>query len=191
MFSYQLEELIKGTRERLVLISPFLRFNRRIRHFLADRNRQRIEIRVVYGKQQLRAEERKWLDSMTSIRTGYCPDLHAKCYLNERAVLLTSMNLYEFSEVNNHEMGVLIHRDRSPALYDQIREETMRIVRLSEPMTPPTDVRSSGDPSCPKCEQSMVTRTVKRGENKGRLFWGCSTFPKCYGKRAHHAAAPS
>jgi len=33
--------------------------------------------------------------------------------------------------------------------------------------------------SCPKCGELMVLRTVKRGDNKGNKFWGCSDFPKC------------
>ena len=32
---------------------------------------------------------------------------------------------------------------------------------------------------CPKCGSEMVLRTVKRGTNVGKRFWGCSTFPAC------------
>jgi len=32
---------------------------------------------------------------------------------------------------------------------------------------------------CPKCGSEMVKREVKKGANKGNLFWGCSTYPKC------------
>jgi len=32
---------------------------------------------------------------------------------------------------------------------------------------------------CPKCGCAMVLREVKKGENAGRQFWGCSAFPKC------------
>src|SRR5690606_21592046 len=34
----------------------------------------------------------------------------AKCYLNERKMVITSMNLYEFSQINNREMGILIDK---------------------------------------------------------------------------------
>jgi restriction system protein len=34
---------------------------------------------------------------------------------------------------------------------------------------------------CPKCNNSMVLREVKKGENSGNKFWGCSTYPKCRG----------
>ena len=38
---------------------------------------------------------------------------------------------------------------------------------------------------CPKCGKDMVLRETKKGENKGRVFWGCSGFPKCRGITAY------
>lgn len=32
---------------------------------------------------------------------------------------------------------------------------------------------------CPKCGSEMVLREAKKGENKGKRFWGCSSFPQC------------
>lgn len=32
---------------------------------------------------------------------------------------------------------------------------------------------------CARCGSEMVLRETKRGENIGKQFWGCSTFPKC------------
>lgn len=130
--SYRLEEIIKSATERLVIISPFLRVNERIRELLEDKDRLKIDVRIIYGKNELQPEENNWLESMNSIRTSFCKNLHAKCYLNEREALLTSMNLYDFSQVNNNEMGLLISRDAEPRLYDDIFQESMRIVRISE-----------------------------------------------------------
>ena len=130
--SYHLEEIIKGAEERLVIISPFLRINERIKSLFEDRDRLKLDIRVVYGKTELQPQEIDWLESMGSIRTSYCKNLHAKCYLNENQALLTSMNLYEFSQVNNHEMGILVDREEEPQLYDEIYQESMRLVRTSD-----------------------------------------------------------
>ena len=130
--SYALEELIRGADERLVLISPFLRVNQRIRDLLADKDRLKIDTRVVYGKSELSKEESEWLSSTPSIRTSYCANLHAKCYLNEKKALVTSMNLYEFSQVNNIEMGVLVDRGEDGPLYDAIYEAAQAILRGSE-----------------------------------------------------------
>lgn len=130
--SYRLEEIIKSAKERLIIISPFLRVNDRIKELLADKDRMKIDIRVIYGKNELQPTENNWLESMTSIRTSFCKNLHAKCYVNEDEVLLTSMNLYEFSQINNNEMGLLVSREEEPDLYKEIYEECMRLVRTSD-----------------------------------------------------------
>lgn len=56
---YHLEQIIKGAAERLVRISPYLRTNDRIREFLDDRERLKIDIRVVYGKTDLAPDKHK------------------------------------------------------------------------------------------------------------------------------------
>ena len=130
--SAHLEEIIKKANDRLWLISPFLKITPRIKNLLEDTNRLKIDARVIYGKNELQPEENIWLESMNSIRTSFCGDLHAKCYLNEDEALLTSMNLYEYSQVKNYEMGILISREEDPELYEDIYQEARRILRASE-----------------------------------------------------------
>jgi phosphatidylserine/phosphatidylglycerophosphate/cardiolipin synthase-like enzyme len=130
--NYYLEELIKGAKDRLILISPFLRLNDRIKELLEDKNRLKIDVRIVYGKSELQPEEVNWLKGLSYIRTSFCKNLHAKCYLNEEICIVTSLNLYEFSQVNNNEMGVLITRADDAALYKDAYEEAQRIIRISD-----------------------------------------------------------
>ena len=105
--SDRLEKIIKNAEERLWLISPYLKVNNRLKELLEGK-KPSVDVRVIYGKSELQPEEKKWLEGLTQIKTSFRPNLHAKCYLNENEALLTSMNLYEFSEKNNDEMGVLV-----------------------------------------------------------------------------------
>ena len=130
--TYHLEELIKNSSDRLIIISPYLKLNERIKELLEDRNRLKIDIRIVYGKNDLHPEEINWLKNLTFIRTSFCKNLHAKCYLNENECIITSLNLYEFSQVNNNEMGVLIYRNEDSKLYADTYEEAQRIIRISD-----------------------------------------------------------
>jgi len=130
--NYFLEELIKSAKDRLILISPFLRLNDRIKELLEDKNRLKIDVRVVYGKSELQPGEISWLTELSYLRTSYCKNLHAKCYLNEELCIITSLNLYEFSQINNNEMGVLIRRSEDAELYKDAYEEAQRIIRISD-----------------------------------------------------------
>lgn len=130
--NYYLEEMIKQTQERLIIISPFLKFNERIKELLSDKDRMKIDVRLVYGKSELAPQEINWLRSLEFVRTSFCQNLHAKCYVNEHAAIITSMNLYDFSQVNNNEMGVYIQRDQEADLYRDTYDEAQRLIRVSE-----------------------------------------------------------
>lgn len=130
--NYYLEELIKNASDRLILISPFLKLNDRIKELLEDKNRLKIDVRIVYGKSELQPMEISWLNELSFIRTSFCKNLHAKCYINESVCIITSLNLYEFSQVNNNEMGVYISRDDDTVMYRDTYEEAQRIIRISD-----------------------------------------------------------
>lgn len=130
--NYFLEEMIKNAKDRLILISPFLKLNDRMKELLSDKDRMKIDVRIVYGKSELQPEEINWLKELSYVRTSFCKNLHAKCYLNEELCIITSLNLYEFSQVNNNEMGVLIYRADDGELYKEAYEEAQRIIRISD-----------------------------------------------------------
>ncbi|KQT12308.1 phospholipase D family protein [Ramlibacter sp. Leaf400] len=144
--NYFLEDLIKTATDRLILISPFLKLNDRMKELLADKNRLKIDVRIVYGKSELQPQEIEWLRGLTYVRTSFCKNLHAKCYLSESLCIVTSLNLYEFSQVNNNEMGVLIERSEDAQLYKDAYEEAQRIIRISDEVRITMERVTSGTP---------------------------------------------
>jgi len=130
--SYHLEELIKNTQDRLILISPYLQFHKRVKDNLENLNIQKRDIRIIYRENKLQVEESNWLEGQIGIRTSLCPSLHAKCYINENEAIVTSMNLYSFSQQNNDEMGIHVTKNNDPELYDDIYKEVQRLLTISE-----------------------------------------------------------
>lgn len=161
--NYRLEELIKGARDRLILISPFLKLNDRMKELLEDKNRLKIDVRIVYGKSELQPQEIEWLRGLTYIRTSFCKNLHAKCYMNEEACIITSLNLYEFSQVNNNEMGVLISRNEDAQLYKDAYEEAQRIIRISDEVRISME-RVSAQPDASNDEQDRSSEPDTGGD---------------------------
>lgn len=162
--NYYLEELIKNAKDRLILISPFLKINDRIRELLEDKNRMKIDVRIVYGKSELHPQEINWLKSLSFVRTSFCKNLHAKCYLNEEIAIITSLNLYDFSQVNNNEMGILLSRESDPDCFRDAYEEAQRIVRISdevriamEMVEKSSDIEPSSTATEPDSELSKLT----------------------------------
>src|SRR5580704_6475116 len=130
--SYHLEELIKNTKDKLILISPYLQFNERIKERIIELNLLKKDIRIIYRENKLAPDENNWLSQQVGVRTSLLQNLHAKCYLNENEAIITSMNLYEFSQVNNNEMGIHILRVDDPELYKSVIEEAERLLRISQ-----------------------------------------------------------
>ena len=59
--SHCLDEIIKTATERILLISPYLKFSRRIQEELKRQDMLRRDIRIVSGKTDLRPEESEYL----------------------------------------------------------------------------------------------------------------------------------
>ena len=134
--SYHIENIINQAEDRLVIISPYLRVNSRIQTYIQNKcweyiNKTDVDhplaTLIIYRHEKQDPELEEWFHSLPYALVGFCEDLHAKCYINEKEALVTSMNLYEYSQVNNYEMGILVSSDTEPELYREIESEVQNI----------------------------------------------------------------
>jgi len=134
--SYYLKKLINNANDKLYLISPYLQLNNQLKLSLEDRHKFSIDIIIIYGRvSDINPDDSNWLTSMPGIKLLFHKDLHAKCYFNENEAIITSMNLYMFSQQNNVEMGIYISKEKDEELYKQVATEVDRIKRGSEHRT--------------------------------------------------------
>src|SRR3989338_6281074 len=159
--SNELAQIIKTAKERLIIISPYLQISDRFKEMLDDQDRMKLDIRIIYGKSELQPQESNWLKSLKSVRTSICKNLHAKCYLNEKESLISSMNFYEFSQMNNNEMGIVVYKSEDSQLYNDINEEARRLIRISEEIKvtiekiPKEELNKDSDGHCIHCGNAI------------------------------------
>jgi phosphatidylserine/phosphatidylglycerophosphate/cardiolipin synthase-like enzyme len=55
----------------------------------------------------LTLEQLKFLTGLRHVYLKFHENLHAKCYLNDTRLIITSLNFYEYSMIHNKEIGVL------------------------------------------------------------------------------------
>lgn len=130
----EIEDLIKNAGEKLILVSPYLKLSKDFKELLTYRNSKDKITTVIFGKQELNPDEMKFLQGLRFVILKYNEDLHAKCYVNDDKMVITSLNLYEFSMANNKEMGVLIDKN-DPAdtqLFDDAYKEVDYINQTSQ-----------------------------------------------------------
>jgi len=132
--SHELTQLIKKADEKLYLLSPYLQIAPPLKDLIRERDSRKIDIRVVYGKEdKLNPEDLSFLQDLTSVKVSFCENMHAKCYLNEHMAIITSMNLYQYSQQNNREMGIKIENkpETDKILYDETLAEVRRLIQTS------------------------------------------------------------
>ncbi|MDO8724759.1 MAG: hypothetical protein Q7J35_01660 [Candidatus Methanoperedens sp.] len=93
-------------------------------------------------------------------------DLHAKCYFNEKEAIITSMNLYMFSQQNNVEMGIYISKEKDEDLYNQVAKEVDRIKRGSEHRTISVQKVENKKPETTKQQSFPKTENRKHNNNQ-------------------------
>lgn len=154
--------IIKEAEKEIVLISPFVNADQETEKLIADTTRS-VTIHVIYGKREkLRQNERGFFDER-SVKLSYRKDLHAKCYLNEKEAILTSMNLYEYSQRNNDEMGILVSKKDDRELYEAIYKQAMEWKEDSSGVDAPATGRRNSKGAKTQKEVTPVLQAPKKG----------------------------
>jgi phosphatidylserine/phosphatidylglycerophosphate/cardiolipin synthase-like enzyme len=137
--SNSIEKIILEAKAKFIMVSPYLKIPKTLFERLKDADGKGVTIKIIYGKDQLQPSEKKLLASLKNIELYFFENLHAKCYFNENKMVITSMNMYEYSEKNNREMGVLIERTNDKALFEDAVNETLSILKSSESVSIATE----------------------------------------------------
>ena len=134
--SDRLDGIISEAGEEVILVSPYVQLNANLIERLKDADKKGVKITLIYGKEKekFKPEEKEKLDSLKNVSVYFHPNLHAKCYQNEKELIIASMNLYDFSEKRNREMGVLVQRGEDDGAYRKAADEVQSILRASEPV---------------------------------------------------------
>lgn len=108
-----IEDLIRKADKQLVLISPFIDLDARIKDALNEKKQLLdFELLVLFGKNEgnyyksVKKDSFDFLKEFPNIEIRYNERLHAKYFQNESHFIITSMNLYDFSLANNIEAGM-------------------------------------------------------------------------------------
>lgn len=123
--SSELMSLIKDAKEKIILVSYSFKVNPQIQERLKTKSKigTLSEIVIVYGRTELKQTELVWLQDIQDLKIFEKSDLHAKCYLNEERAIICSMNLYDYSQYNNIEMGILITKADDKDAFTELLQE--------------------------------------------------------------------
>lgn len=130
--SYFIEQIILNAEKSLTIVTPYLKLSSTLLDRLKDADRAGIRMSLIYGKNELSETEKKSIKDLANLEIYFCPNLHAKCYHNESLMIISSMNLHEFSEKNNREMGILVEKAGDGEIYKDTLKEIESIKNASK-----------------------------------------------------------
>ena len=123
----EIGRIFEYAEETLVLISPYIKLHHRYEEELKSKlNNDKLKIIVVFGKNEndisksLTASDLDFFKQFPNIEIRYEKRLHAKFYANESSQIITSMNLYNYSQDENIEVGVRTQGNQLTALASNV-----------------------------------------------------------------------
>jgi phosphatidylserine/phosphatidylglycerophosphate/cardiolipin synthase-like enzyme len=160
--SSSIDSIINEAKEELFIVSPFMSLSSYYIDRLMLAAKRGVHITFIYGKKEPNKETQTRLSKLDNIRLAYREPLHAKCYLNDNTLLISSMNLHEYSENYNDEMGILISGYGSGEIIKKAKAEILRILELS---TIKKDNLIPRDPTpkwyCIRCKEEIPKNVYK------------------------------
>ena len=127
----KIEKIIRKATKELTLITPYLKLTQIFHDRLIEADNRNVNIKLIYGKEELNSSDLEKIQKLKHLGLYFCENLHAKCYFNENLMVITSMNLHEFSQTNNKEMGVQIKLGEDTELFNNAKNEAESILGAS------------------------------------------------------------
>lgn len=124
-----IEKIFKNSESTIIIVSPFIKLHSRIVDILkSKKDNDKLKIQIVFGKNEneisksLNEENFTFLKDFPNVIIKYESRLHAKYYANESHSILSSMNLYDYSQNNNIEFGIYTS---AASFLDEIKGNTL------------------------------------------------------------------
>ena len=126
----EVENIFSNAKNQIIIITPYIKLHPHYLNALrGKKSDDKLSIVIVFGKNK--DDKTKSFDKDTfeffsqfpNIKICYQENLHAKYYANESNAIITSMNLYEYSQNNNIEAGILTKNSIIKPLGDSIDYE--------------------------------------------------------------------
>lgn len=136
--SEKLTDIIWDAKKYVVIVSPFIKLDNHVRSiFDKIKATHEIHIILIFGKNEgykqksFNNEDYDYFKEFKNISILYNKDLHAKHYCNEKEGLITSLNLYDYSMINNIEYGVHFTKNLlnpTDKLFDETEQFTDELI---------------------------------------------------------------
>lgn len=97
--------LIEEAENELIIVSPYIKVKSWVRMMRALQKAIRNEVKITFIIRKNAEQKELSVIEDLGITPILIDDLHAKLYINDKSAVVTSHNLYHYSETNSIELG--------------------------------------------------------------------------------------
>jgi hypothetical protein len=128
--------IIKNSESDLYIISPYTKISGQTKEYIKNIDKTAINFKIISRMEtksdtNVPVDDIQFLRELQNTKILVCQNLHAKCYLNEKEGLITSLNLHEHSQISNWEMGISFSKDGDPEIYNSAIKEIRHLEERS------------------------------------------------------------
>jgi hypothetical protein len=128
----EIENIVNRAEHKLVIMSPYIQINRTLlqKIFHASEHRS-IDVSLVCRTNDIKPEEMAAINRINRLEVFDLPNLHANCIYNEKTMVISSLNLFDYSQINNRDMGALISLEKDAAAFVSAVNESEYMMQLA------------------------------------------------------------
>jgi hypothetical protein len=128
----EIENIINRAEKKLVMVSPFVRLPRVLLQRLLHAGQSRgVHVTIVCRRKDVPPDESAAFKKLAWVEVLDLPNLHARCFYNEKSMVITSLNLSGNVTANAREIGVLLTQEKDPDVFRDAAAEAEAMIQIA------------------------------------------------------------
>ena len=122
----QFVQLIRSATESIIFVTPYVELWVHLTDEMRDAVARKVDVTFLIreGETLHRPEDVEWLQA-NKVKVYLVPNLHAKIYLNEKRVLVSSMNITRTSTIDSKDFAMIVKNEDDAKMF---REYVKRLI---------------------------------------------------------------
>jgi phosphatidylserine/phosphatidylglycerophosphate/cardiolipin synthase-like enzyme len=126
----EIENMFKKEKHFILILSPFLDLTDKIQTILSLSHAEVIILYRETKKESKKIDEFK--TAMPDVKFYCVQNFHAKAYITSGTLIITSLNLYKYSQINNFELGIVLKDISYNKMIGKLLEELQILFEMNK-----------------------------------------------------------
>jgi len=125
----EIENMFKKEKHFILILSPYLDLTDKIQSILSM---SQAEIVIVYRETLKEKKIEEFMEAIPRGKFFSMKDFHAKAYITSGTMIITSLNLYEHSQIKNFELGIILRATSYNKMIEKLSEELKILFNINK-----------------------------------------------------------